>query len=406
MKIGILTFHSAYNFGANLQIQSTVEYLKNNGHEPRVINWIAKDMEERYDRSTPPAQIEVHKHFLKNHLPCTDLCRNEKEVAEVIDREKLDGVIIGSDAVLQHKTFLASLQISKKGIKRQFTSSAFLYPSPFWGNFIPLLKKRIPVSVLSASSQNTQYHYIRGRLKKKINNSLKQFELITVRDEWTKKMIEYLTKRKVTPSITPDPVFGYNQNVKKQFTKEQILEKFDLPEKYFLITIRTLNTIPKEWLDSFQTLAQKHNITCVALTMPKGMKFEHNFPKAITTPLCPKEWYSLIKYSSGYIGENMHPIVIALHNAVPFFAFDSYGIVRFRRFANEKSSKTYDILSRAGFLENYRSILGKRHIIPSPEHVINKIFSFDSEKCKQFSQTQLGSYNAMMQKILSFQNHE
>lgn len=402
MKIGILTFHSAYNFGANLQIQSTVEYLRNNGYEPRVINWIAKDMEERYDRSTPPAQIEVHKHFVQQHLPCTSLCRNEKEVAEVIDREKLDGILIGSDAVLQHKTFLASLYISKKGIKRQFTTSAFLYPNPFWGNFIPLLKKKIPVSVMSASSQNTKYHYIKGRLKKKVHNSLKQYQQITVRDEWTKKMIEYLTNGKVTPSITPDPVFGYNQNVAEQYTKEQILQKFNLPEKYFLITIRTRNTIPIEWLESFQNLAQKHDISCVALTMPKGMKFVHPFSKSISIPLCPKEWYALIKYSAGYIGENMHPIVIALHNAVPFFSFDSYGIVKLRHFANEKSSKTYDILSRAGFLENYRSILGKRYKLPNPEYVIDRLFSFDDEKCRKFSQTQLENYNTMMQQILSF----
>ena len=43
MKIGILTYHSVYNFGANLQVLSTVGYLKNNGFEPIVINWIPED---------------------------------------------------------------------------------------------------------------------------------------------------------------------------------------------------------------------------------------------------------------------------------------------------------------------------------------------------------------------------
>lgn len=53
--------------------------------------------------------------------------------------------------------------------------------------------------------------------------------------------------------------------------------------------------------------------------MPTGIGFKHNFDFSITTPLPPLDWYALIKYAKGYIGENMHPIVVALHNAVPCF---------------------------------------------------------------------------------------
>lgn len=38
----------------------------------------------------------------------------------------------------------------------------------------------------------------------------------------------------------------------------------------------------------------------------------------ISIPLNPIDWYALIKYSKGYIGERMHPIVVSLHNSVPF----------------------------------------------------------------------------------------
>lgn len=77
----------------------------------------------------------------------------------------------------------------------------------------------------------------------------------------------------------------------------------------------------------------------------------------ISIPLNPIDWYALIKYSKGYIGERMHPIVVSLHNSVPFYCFDEYGIKTFegnwfQRKYNKETSKTYLIVKRAGLLEN------------------------------------------------------
>ena len=38
MKIGIVTFHSAHNYGAVLQAWSLQEYLKQQGHEVEIVN--------------------------------------------------------------------------------------------------------------------------------------------------------------------------------------------------------------------------------------------------------------------------------------------------------------------------------------------------------------------------------
>ena len=38
MKIGIVTFHSAHNYGAVLQAWSLQEYLKEQGHQPEIVN--------------------------------------------------------------------------------------------------------------------------------------------------------------------------------------------------------------------------------------------------------------------------------------------------------------------------------------------------------------------------------
>ena len=40
MKVGILTFHAAHNFGAMLQAYALQEQMRINGHEPWIINYI------------------------------------------------------------------------------------------------------------------------------------------------------------------------------------------------------------------------------------------------------------------------------------------------------------------------------------------------------------------------------
>jgi hypothetical protein len=402
MKIGILTYHSVYNFGANLQTYSTVGYLKNNGFEPIVINWIPEDLEARYDRTIPIEQAIAHKMFIKNFLPTTAICRNTSDIIQVIKKENINGIIVGSDAVLQHTTFLSRFSLTRKGIiLNKYPGSDTLFPNPFWGSFIPFLEEKIPIIIMSASSQNTNFKYIRGKMKKKMNISLSYFNYITVRDDWTRRMVKYLTNGTIIPDITPDPVFAYNQNIKEQYSREEILGRFNLPDNYLLISFRTEHCVTKSWLTLFDTIAKKNNLLCVGFPMPGGIKFDNPFSSEIDLPLSPDEWYGLIRYSSGYIGENMHPIIVALHNNVPFYSFDTYGIVSCKFFVNEKSSKIYDILLKAGFTKNRICALGKGYKCPMPEEVFGVINEFDFSNSHHFSLNQQDCYNLMMKKITS-----
>jgi hypothetical protein len=137
----------------------------------------------------------------------------------------------------------------------------------------------------------------------------------------------------------------------------------------------------------------------VYLTAPGGIIFNNVPFKVIAPPLSPIDWYALIKYSSGYIGENMHPIIVALHNAVPFFSFDSYGIVKYKYQVNEKSSKIYHILDKAGFLYNRTTTLGKNYIFPDVSKVLEAVRNFDRAKCENFSEKQSIEYNKMMKSL-------
>lgn len=105
MKIGILTFANVPNFGANLQALSTISYLQNHGYNPILIKWEPEDFEARFTSIKTQKQPQEHFHFVEKYLPQTKICRNDDDICQVIKDEKIEGIIIGSDAVLQRSSF-------------------------------------------------------------------------------------------------------------------------------------------------------------------------------------------------------------------------------------------------------------------------------------------------------------
>ena len=121
--------------------------------------------------------------------------------------------------------------------------------------------------------------------------------------------------------------------------------------------------------------------------------------KKIELPLDPIEWYYLIKYSSGYIGHNMHPIIVSIHNNVPFFSIDQHGKRFFiRRIQFSKTSKVYDLLKKHNLLK-YR-ITASKYKFYEPKQIINSLVSFDLEKEKNVALKMQANFEVMMNKIL------
>ncbi len=400
-KIGILTFARVANFGANLQGLSTYNYLKNNGYIPIFIDWEPEDFAKRQEKEAKTIQGKAHFDFFDAHCIKTRKCRNEYDVAQVIEEENIEGIIIGSDAVLQHHPLITRIKFpTKRLIYIAKTDKARMYPNPFWGAFNDLLKKKIPLVIMSASSQNSPFKSFSHSIKTKMRKNLKSFTFISVRDNWTRDMIATITKNEIIPSITPDPVFAFNYNCSNLIpSKAYILKKFNLPENYYLVSFLNDKVVTAAWIDILNKKTTQKGYPCYALPMPDGIKFKHNI-SAIQPPLNPIDWYALIKYSNGYIGQNMHPIIVALHNSVPVFSFDSYGITYLYNFKTIKeSSKIYHIMKEFYCEKNRVAVNIRRYSVPTPEYVLKQLDSFNKEMCNKISNKKYEEYMIMMKNI-------
>ena len=107
----------------------------------------------------------------------------------------------------------------------------------------------------------------------------------------------------------------------EKVSKKNIWTIFLIILIYILISFFDSYKVSQSWMDEFVELASNKDLVCVSLPFAQ-IRSAIKCPYEISLPLSPIDWYALIKYSSGYIGNNMHPIVVSLHNQISFFSFD------------------------------------------------------------------------------------
>ena len=58
-----------------------------------------------------------------------------------------------------------------------------------------------------------------------------------------------------------------------------------MPENYVLVSMKCRMLDNMLWMDKLKSEMKKLYLECVALPMPTGIEFKHNFDFSITTPL-------------------------------------------------------------------------------------------------------------------------
>ena len=397
MRIGILTYYKVGNVGAILQAVSTYNYLTRQGHEVVFLWYLSRYTDYSQTRSLKVSQqMKVHIDFINAQIPIqTEKLYGSSDIEKAIRVYRLEAVIIGSDAVLQHFPRFSTLKWGQ-GLKAWLRpiQAERRFPNPFWG--CGLIEK-LPVAMISVSSQNSPYRLYSSATKERMAKSLMGMKYISVRDAWTQQLVEAVCPS-LTVDVTPDPVFAFNQNAGHLVPdKEDILRKFGLEENYTLVGLRN-NVLSDATLAGIEKHFISQGVECVSF--PIGGNVSLPFKKKITYPISPIDWYALLKYAKAYIGSNMHPIVVSLHNAIPCFSIDNWGTTDFwGRRLNDGSSKVQDILSRYGLELNRKEITNGQCAVTSDE-ILEKLDSFPAHSAANMSALQYTAYCKMMDDCL------
>lgn len=291
MRVGILTFHFALNYGAVIQAWALQSYLKSLGHDVWIINydprvrrypwwvhawrkgWVNLLMEWRFRK------------FRQRHLKETHPVKSPSGISDLV----LDAYVVGSDQVWNLDFF--------KDDTGHFNRTYFL-PN------VRIGAKRI---AYACSIGEGGWDDRKGELSRLLEN----FDEISVREDFAKAVVETCVNRSV--SVVPDPTL--------LITGHEFVQAF---AKSTCVTRRTrifvygLNAADR-CIKILREVLRRHpdaEVRMVKLGEP--LLFAEAMSIRIVHPN-PKEWVSEIANADIVITDSFHGVAVSINLGRNFF---------------------------------------------------------------------------------------
>ena len=224
MKIGILTYHRALNYGAFLQTLALKFFLEQQGHEAEIIDYmpynhakayypfyISERMDKRnYGKVTLYNILRLPKYMhrlrkmmrlqhkylkLDTHIKYTD--------GEQLSNLNYDCVVYGSDQIWWRHSPIPSYSY---------------FDGVFWGEYINENIKKVTyapsMGLINLDDEDKQY----------IKNALKRFSALSVRETTLKDVLQPLTDKSITVVLDPVLLVGkefWNQYATRRTPKQK-----------------------------------------------------------------------------------------------------------------------------------------------------------------------------------------
>lgn len=284
MKVGILTFHDAHNYGAVLQAFALKKYIQNMGHDAKIINYHHETIpdgflylkEENYNR------WDKFDKFIKQLIDYDAKTYINEEELEKLD---IDVWICGSD------------QIWNTEITRGFNKGFFL---DFKTN-----GKKVSYAVSMGIPS------LPGEHEENFKESINKLDEISVREESLKQYAEKFTDKEVVRTLDPTLLLeekDYNDLILKNEHGEYILI-------YALGPDERLTQIANK-------IAKEKNAKIIELNDKKKSEY---FCEQISDA-GPEEFLTLIKNAKAIITNSFHGTIFSI-----IFQKEFYTITRLNR---------------------------------------------------------------------------
>ena len=341
MRIGVLTFHSSRNFGANLQTLATQEMLCKLGYKPVIVNYMDEAKLAAFEKFVPAKQIAEHEKFAERYYRLSPVLTSLQQVAEYC-RESLDGVVTGSDAVFRLVAPYQPKRLAKKLLGRKNPYEAFSWGDQLPPFFLPFGAPGLIKGSIAASSRGTSFYYLRPSMMRQVGNALRDFDFVTVRDDWTAMMVRWLSLGSVVPHYSCDPVFGLNSAF--------AVPDDEKPSEDLTGTILLTGSFDKGWLRCMVDSIHARGYKAVTLANPSERESNDFVDGELALPMSPLRWYSCLASCAGFIGMRFHAYVSCLANNTPVVTMD---IAKPLFGKGDTRNPNYDLARRAGISGNY-----------------------------------------------------
>lgn len=306
MKIGILTFHRAINYGAFLQAFALQKYLINLGHQVEMIDYWPKAHEATYKLF-----------YIKPNATVTERI---KTIIAIILKATRFQKRRHKMLVLQYKYFNISKQIKYSSNSDLFNLDVdcIVYGSDqvWWNSNIPNYKGFDDVyfgGVVSPIIKRIAYAPSMGVMtfdkddQHYLSRVLKRFDLLSVRETDLRDVLQPLTERPI--EIVLDPVFLLDQKEWATFCTP-----LRTKEKYVLF----YNVIPSKLARKVaEKLAEEKNCQLIELT---GRVDALKYGKTYVQTANAFEFLSYIRNAESIVSTSFHGVAFSILFEKDFYA--------------------------------------------------------------------------------------
>lgn len=297
MRVGILTFHDAHNYGAVLQAYALKKYLASKGAEVKIINYHHRDLpygfpKKRKIEKKNISNIYKHLYSKKDHYLRWE--RFEAFINELIDYDIV--------------TYRCEEDLSKLDIDVWVSGSDQIWNSDITNGLNKGYFLNFPTN-----GKKTTYAVSMGieELDKKyeedFKNFINQIDYISVREDSLKKYAEKFTNKKIEKVV--DPTLLLEKNDYEELYKDRIIK-----EEYLLIY--TLG--PDERLRvAAEKIAKERNLKIVELN-------DYKLPNYYCMQISdagPHEFVTLFRDASYVITNSFHGTIFSLIDEKEFVTF-------------------------------------------------------------------------------------
>lgn len=305
MKIGIITYHFARNYGAVLQCFALSEYLSSVGHDVKVIDYVTETQarnnslfHKRHGIKNLAINIallpfvgvrmekeRLYAEFIDKRLHLTRRVTSLHELAALIAGEGFDVVISGSDQVFNPK--IADFD------------EAFLLPFPTDGRKIAF------AASLGGATEEDLVRFAKD---------IAAFDFISLREEESVAKIEQLTGKRA--QVMPDPVFLLTPN-EWQVNADQRLSRGDYVLLYYLYKGRATS-----YVKAAERIAAKRGIE---LRIINSRYSPSSFRPESIHDAGPTDFIGLIEGASVVCTDSFHATAFSIIFNRPFVSFEPHG---------------------------------------------------------------------------------
>lgn len=327
MRIGIVTFHCAYNYGSVIQAYALKEYLKQHGHDAHVIDYRSRNFDQYKLLRTYNAKVLLSdvvffrrnlkrkrnfEEFQRRYLDLT-ANRYEEPGAEAAlrrDAGDFDAVICGSDQIWNLDCTCGPV-------------------GPFFLDFAAPGCRRIAYAP-SLNRMEFEPKYFDAAAQQRIGHLLDQFDAISVREANTAPVFQKLTAKPF--SVVVDPTLLHaDMDIYRKIESPSLPKGVEQGKFLFAYTLWQ----NKEMKQYTEDLARRKNLTIV---YSAKIPIKYDVPSINCFGMSPSLFLTLIDKAEYVISNSFHATVFSILFEKRFITFG----------VKKSNSRMSDLLSKLG----------------------------------------------------------